>query len=89
MRPADFPEANCTFGPPPDLDPSQVVPIRAWMGETRGGSVDGSKMIVTAWQPSAEEIAAINAGAPIFLSVLGGLPPHFLAVTFADASNPA
>jgi len=48
---------------------------------------DGSEklhVMVTKWQPTAEEITALSAGAPIFLSIIAGKhkieTPDFLCV---------
>jgi hypothetical protein len=30
--------------------------------------------MITAWFPSPEELAVLNAGAPIYLTILGGRP---------------
>jgi hypothetical protein len=46
-------------------------------------------MVVVAWKPTAEELAALNAGAPVFLTTLGGLPPHFITTDFAAATTPS
>ena len=89
MSPHKFPEANHRFGPPEDMTESQVATIPAFVGETRVGSCDGSPCVVVAWKPDARELAALNEGAPIFLTVLGGLPPHFLSTNFQEATNPA
>lgn len=88
MTPIRFKEANRLFGPPPDLSDSQCNTIYAFQGKVEGGSVDGAALVVTAWRPSAEELEAINKGAPIFLSVIGGLPPHFICTDFQQAINP-
>lgn len=85
MTPTDFPETNKTFHHPEDLDDSQVQSIRAFVGNTYGGSMDGAPVVVTAWQPSPHEIDRIVAGAPVFLVCVGGLPPHYLATSFEDA----
>ena len=46
--------------------------------------------LVTAWKPSDEEVAAMNSGAPIFLTFIGNaLPPHMASVNFAVACHPA
>jgi len=84
-----FPEANRTFGPPPGYAESQIVPIKAFVGRVGVGSVDGDPLVVTAWQPTAAELEALNAGAPVFCSFIGGLPPHFLTTNFREATNPA
>jgi hypothetical protein len=42
---------------------------------------DGTPQMVTSWQPTPAELAAIAAGAPIYLTVLGtGHPPVMLTV---------
>jgi hypothetical protein len=86
MTPINFPQANKMFGPPPDLDGSQCGTLPAFIGQVVGGNLDGSPFVVVAWQPDAWEIAAIAKGAPLFLSVLGGLPPHFISTDFKTAS---
>ena len=89
MNPTDFPESNILFGPPGDLVESQCMTIFAYACTVVGGSVDGSKLVVTAWLPTAEELLQLNAGKPIFISFLGGLPPHFLTTEFSQAISPA
>lgn len=89
MTSVTFPEANTAFRAPGDLAESQVATIAAYCGPIPGGSLDGERMVVVAWKPDAAELAALNAGAPVFLTTLGGLPPHFLTTDFANATNPA
>ena len=89
MNPATFPQANTKFGPPTDLAESQCLTIPAYMGRVQGGSVDGSTIVVVAWLPTAEELKQLNAGAPIYLSCMGGLPPHFISTDFDLATHPA
>ena len=86
MTPVDFPESNTTFGPPPDLEESQCQTIHAYHGTVPRGSVEGAGIVVTAWRPSAEELEALNAGAPVFLTCIGGLPPHLLSTSFKGAT---
>lgn len=87
MRPIDFPEANVTYGPPPDLAESQCGSIRAFAGTVDKGSCEGSRIVVVAHIPDARQLAELNAGAPIFLTVMGGLAPHILTTNFAEAVN--
>ncbi len=47
-----------------------------------------AKIIVTAWAPDADELARLNAGAPIFLTFIGGLPPHMITTDFRQAIAP-
>jgi hypothetical protein len=89
MTPVDFPEAKMRFRPLPGLAESQCRTIHAFVGKVVGGSVDGADVVVTAWRPSPEELAVLNAGKPLFLSFLGGLPPHFPTVDFEAAIHPA
>lgn len=90
MNPEKFPESNCTFGPPPDLDESQCMSIPAYKGNVVGGSVDGCPVTVVAWKPTPAEIELINQGKPIFLSFLSrSMPPHFPCMDFSQAIKPA
>lgn len=87
MTPVDFPQVNASFAPPDGLQESQVHTIPGYIGMVEQGSVEGLQMIVVAWQPTAGELLQLNAGGRIYLTVLGGLPPHFLSTTFAEATN--
>lgn len=89
MTPINFPEANCRFGPPPDLDESQCRTIFAFRGPVATGSCEGAEMVVTAWKPDANDLVRLNAGEPLFLTVFGGLPPHMVTTNFQEATNPA
>lgn len=89
MTPVDFKEANAHFGPPPGLAESQVRTVRAYCGPIDRGSLEGEKLVVVAWRPSEAELEAIINGAPIFMTAVGGLPPHFLSTDFATAISPA
>ncbi|WP_293925448.1 hypothetical protein [Sphingobacterium sp. UBA6320] len=75
MRPIDFKQANVTFNKPTTMDDSECLPIQAYVGQ----DVNGNPHVNTVWQPSKEDIEAINAGRPIVVCVLGtGLPPMSL-----------
>jgi hypothetical protein len=87
MQPTDFPQANVTFGPPPDMTEGQVRPVRAHVGRVSGGSCDGAQLVVTAWFPDAADIQRMIGGGPIYLAFVGGLPPHLAATTFEEATN--
>ncbi len=89
MTPVKFPECNCQFRPPPDLDESQCMTIDAFNGQVQGGSLDGVRVIVVAWKPTEAEIEQIKSGDPIYISFVGGLPPHFPAMTFNQATHPS
>ena len=89
MNPVTFPEANAAYGPPPDLEESQCRTIPAYQGTVEGGSVDGCKQVVVAWRPTDQEIDDIVMGKPVFISMIGGLSPHFLTTDFHSATHPA
>lgn len=89
MSPVHFPESNVILGAPSGLTDTQVASIPAYVGETIGGSVDGMRLVVVAWKPSAEELKDLNEGGEIYLSCLSGLPPHFLTTKFNEAIRPA
>lgn len=88
--PTVFPEANKVFRPPPpDLNENQCNNMHAHVGIVERGSVDGSVFVVTAWKPSPLDLEKLNKGAMVYLTCLGGLPPHFLSTDFQTASHPA
>ena len=90
MTPAKFLEANTVYGPPSDLEESQCFSIPAYQGTVDGGSVDGCRQVVVAYDLSPEEIAYLHQnGGRLFLSMIGGLSPHFLSFTFDQAIHPA
>lgn len=86
MTPTDFPQATNNFGAPDDLDASQVATIRAYLGTIEGGNLDGENVVVTAWKPTPEELAALNSGGLVYLSFVGGLPPHYACTDFHTAA---
>lgn len=90
MTPVEFPQANTRFGPPDGLDHSQCLTIYAYAGEiAHRSALDGAPIVVTAWKPSPEEIDRILSGEPVFLTFIGGCPPHFVCTDFDTAAHPA
>jgi len=81
MTPVVFDEANVVFGPPPGMSESQCASIPACAYEMIGGPLDGCRMVVVAWKPDAKDLEDLNKGSPVFLSVIGGLPPHYLTTS--------
>lgn len=82
MSPCVFPQANIQLGKPEDLDESQCESIPAFSGQMVGGNLDGSHLIVVAWKPSEDDLKRLVEGSPIFLTCIGGCPPHFMSATF-------
>jgi hypothetical protein len=89
MIPVRFPEANTTYRHPEGLAESQVRTVMAFAGPVVGGSCDGENMVVVAWQPEPMDLVRLQHGHPIFLTTLGGLPPHLLSTDFDTATHPA
>lgn len=89
MTSVDFEGSNAVFTPPSDLAESQCAKIAAFSTQVQRGSCEGAHLIVVAWRPSPAELQQLIAGNPVFLSCLGGLPPHFLTTNLAEACNPA
>lgn len=67
----------------------QVQTVPVFVHDIEGGSCDGFRQVAVAWQPNAEDLQKLNNGGLVYLSVIGGLPPHFLSTDFRDATNPA
>jgi hypothetical protein len=95
MKPAQFPEANTTFGPPEGFAESQVYSIPAYMGTSEGGSCDGVDIVVVKYELSSEELRYMaqraEEGEPpaIYITMMGGLAPHYLSLSFHQATHPA
>lgn len=87
MKPTQFPEANCSYGPPQGYDESQIRRVAAYKGQVKTGNLDGDVFVVVAWQPDAADLARLAAGNPIFFSCIGGLVPHFLTTDFNDVKR--
>ena len=85
MKAAKFPEANCVFLRPPDLDSSQCFDIPAFCGEQNKGTLDGSVFVVVVWMPTEKELQQLNSGSAVYLTMLGGLAPHFITTSFSEA----
>lgn len=72
MLPIDFENANFTFTKPDNMTEEQCSDLRVF----RGQWADGTPCIISKWQPSKEDIEAINRGEGIYLSITGsGMPP--------------
>lgn len=81
MYSVDFPGSNKKFGPPENMTDEECLTINAQIG------IDDQRFpyVMTAWQPNADDVKAINEGRPIYLKILGGgMPPVFLFTTDAN-----
>lgn len=89
MTPVKFEHANTEYGPPINLEESQCRTIPAYQGEIVGGSCDGLKQVVVAYQLTNEEIYLLANGGLFYISMIGGLAPHYPSLSFYDATHPA
>jgi hypothetical protein len=70
VNPIDFPEANRTFGKPAGMTDEECQPLRVH---------DSGEGYISCWRPTDEERAAVAAGGPVWLCVVGrGHPPVWL-----------
>ena len=65
MEAVKFKGQNCTFTAPGCFDLPTLVERQD----------DGDMLVTSCWQPSAEELAILNAGGCVCLCVRGGQPP--------------
>ena len=79
MIPAiDYPEANVTLERPKDMTAEQCYDLQVWRGVN---AADGSPLVVSKWQLSAEDLKEINEKGVIYLGVIGHtMPPVWLVV---------
>lgn len=81
------PKHNAVFKAPDDMDQSQVHSIPAFKGTIpHGSNLDGADFVVVAWRPDAEDLKRLLEGGMVYLTCLGGLPPHFLSTYFSAAT---
>ena len=75
MQFVDFPQANHTFGKPSDMTDDQCGALRVYH---RNVDIEGEKFpaSTSAWKPSEEDLARLNAGGFIYLDIISsGHPP--------------
>ena len=83
MLPVDFQGSNLDLNKPEDWTDEQCGSMRAWYGK----APDGTPGFITAWQPSREDLDALNRGEPLYLRTLGeGFPPTAM-FTFNEAGE--
>lgn len=84
MMPVHFEGANTTFHKPSDMTDEQCMSVSAYVGRDS----DNLPFVLTAWQPSHEDIQAINAGRPIMLKLVGVSMQPAALYTFDHEYNP-
>jgi hypothetical protein len=82
---------NAIFGAPPDVQEKDGPLLNRVAVRIRRGPAGEVAFAETAWEPTPDELAALNAGGSIILTVQGGQPmirlsvePASLAVTPLD-----
>lgn len=71
MLPVKLADENLQLGPPPGWTEEQCMTVSAYAGVDGGGT----PFVVTAWMPSAEDLAALNAGRPLYAKWAGSVSP--------------
>jgi hypothetical protein len=74
MKPTPFPEANRIFRRPPSMPAEECGDLPIF---------DDGVELVSRWEPTPEERAAIAAGGPVWLWVLGRAHPPVVLTTAA------
>ncbi len=78
MNKIRHPTNNRVLGAPKDWDHSELPCSALAVTDVE---VNGQQAIASFWQPDAEELALIVAGAPIMLCIFGAsMPPVMLSV---------
>ena len=83
MLPIDFEGTNITLGKPADMTDEECSSVRAY----RGNDNNGFPFFLLAFQPSYEDIQAINAGRPIMLKVVSARMPPVAMYTYDQNFN--
>ena len=83
MTPEKFPGTNVVYRPPEGLEDCADLHVQ------RTHTEDGEVLLTSKWRPSLEELAALNRGACVTLTVWGAShPPVFVYVpTLGNGSN--
>jgi len=89
MNPTNFPETNATIGPPRGMSEAQCRQLRAFAAEMVAGPMDGAPVYVVAWQPTLPELERLIEGNPVFITMLGGVMPHYVSTSFEEATHSA
>jgi len=79
MKPIIFPGANLVLNKPADMTDEQCSPLHVQKVTSQG-----FPYYISAWQPSEEDIAAINQGRPVFLQITGAAHPPVSLFTLTE-----
>lgn len=79
MTPDHINNATHHFGPPQDWNDERDGRCGSlWVRQSDEPS--GRTVFASAWRPTAEELAALNAGGVVVVEVFGGQPPIMISV---------
>lgn len=88
MLPSRVSKATGTYGAPRGVSSNEVGGLPYWRVQERlSGRVVPT--IYSAWKPTPEELACLNAGAYIVLGIVGEpIPPVSMNVEYIDEAGP-
>lgn len=84
MQPINFEGSNRHLLKPDDVDEKLCQECDAFHGE----DVDGFPFYLTAWQPSYEDVQAINNGQPVWVKIIGKVAPMHIIFTTDEFNKP-
>lgn len=73
MTPTEIAGANVTLGAPADWDEAVHGPCETL--KVRHGVVDGLPLWQSAWLPTEVDLAKLNAGKPVIITIIGQTHP--------------
>jgi hypothetical protein len=77
MNPIQHKTSNDVLGAPPGMSRDQCKPLYVTrvFYDQRGLGDQSIPGVISYWQPTPEQLALLNQGAPVFLSCLGATHP--------------
>ncbi len=85
MLPINFPEAAVSLGRPSDMTDEECGPLPVARGIVQLSENSVGPAVISAWKPTPEELAMLNAGGPIYLHVIGRTQPPVMLSTRIEA----
>lgn len=82
MKPTQHPSCNAVLGAPKGWDQQGPLPCSA-LAITRH-ELDDMPVISSFWRPSAAELAALNTGSMVMVTVVGNTHPPLLVQVTAE-----
>jgi hypothetical protein len=79
MNPMRFERSNTVMRRPESMTEEQCFDVHAFIGQ----DIDGMPVVITKWQPTAEERTRLALGEPVWLHIIGHTMPP-VAITMDD-----